>query len=208
VGDDPIGKNRLMELVRVHVRTCPYTGIFRSMMRLSLIAALPFLLATGCTHRGVSPETKNESWALIRMELDRSFLGNRGILPIFQAPQGNGVGVPKAKGGLRINDHGRVACIVEILEPVVGLGGKARYFNYDAIRFFGRISEDGTKFVLSDTSGGNARLGVPTILYVREVARDILRIQAATGDRMLPYVYYFGEGPATSPPIHIPYIDR
>ncbi|MAG57137.1 MAG: hypothetical protein CMJ83_12660 [Planctomycetes bacterium] len=172
-----------------------------------VLTALAAVLG-GCTHRGLDPSLRNEQWTLVRMELDKTLVKNRGILPVFYAPTGSGAGVPKAKGSIRINDNGRVACFVSIFEPVVGLGGTTSYLKYDAVRFFGRREDNGRLVVQEDSSAGHAPLGRTTTLHIEDVGDGTLKIHTSSNGVRLPYVYFFYEGSAASPPIHIPYVDR
>ncbi len=176
-------------------------------MRTKLLIICGLLLVGSCTTRGVDPTSKNSEWTLIRVELDPSLITNRGILPTFERPTGvAGDGVPRAKGTLRVNDYGRVACSVAIFEPVVGLGGTKTVIEHPMIRFYGRMSDDGRMFILEDRDEA-VRLGRATVLHVQEGRNKDLRLQAATGSRLLPYIYWFKPGARPAPPVNIPYYE-
>ncbi len=171
--------------------------------KILMLCALTLLGA--CTAPGVDPHAKNNQWTLIRVELDRSLMAYRGILPAFERPTGAaGNGVPRAKGTLRVNDFGRVACSVAVFEPIVGLGGTRTIIEHPLIRFYGRMTKDGRSFVLEDDDQG-VRLGQATVLHVQRGSNKDLRLQAATGSQMLPYVYWFKSGARPAPPVSIPY---
>lgn len=176
-------------------------------MRTIPIILAGLLLCGACTSRGVDPKTENTQWTLVRMELDESLMRNLGTLPTFQKPSGTaGTGVPRAKGTLRVNDFGKVACTIAVFEPIVGLGGTRAVIEHPLVRFYGRMADGGRLFVLEDTSA-NALLGQATILHVEQKMDGYVKLVAATGSRKLPYVYWFKPGARPAPPINIPYYD-
>ncbi len=176
-------------------------------MRKTAIILSCLLLCGACRTRGVDPRTEDTQWTLARMELDKSLLGNLGALPTFQAPAGSvGAGVPRAKGTLRVNDYGKVACEIAVFEPVVGLGGTRAVIEHRLVRFYGRMVDGGRLFVREDRSQ-SARLGDATVLHVEQRPDGYVKLTAATGAKKLPYVYWFRQGARPAPPINIPYYD-
>jgi len=170
-----------------------------------LLAAVGIL--NGCSTRGIDRDVKNGVWTLVRMELDETHIQNRGYLPMFMRPTGaSGMGIPRARGQLQSSDLGRVTCDVRAYEPTVGLGGRVSATQVDLIRFYGHVSRDGTLFLMEDPPT-TAPLGTATRLHVESAGKGYLKIQAATGNTKLPYIYYFKAGARPPEPINVPYFD-
>jgi hypothetical protein len=167
------------------------------------------LIVGGCQTRGIDPNRRNATWTLAKMELDKALLANTGGLPMFYAPTGEvGTGTPRATGSLRINDRGLVACSVSVFEPIVALGGTKSLIEYPLVNFNGRSEEDGRRLVMEDVDSGLLALGKASVLHVEALEEERLRVRAATGTKMLPYVYYFDPGSLRPVPINVPYVDR
>ena len=47
-------------------------------------------------------------------------------------------------------------------------------------------------------------MGATTVLHIREISGNQLRVQGATGETLLPYVYYFAPPPARVRPVSLP----
>lgn len=163
---------------------------------------------SGCgASRGLRHDTELGSFTLVRMELDRATLKNRGYLPMFDRPTGaSGAGIPRAQGQMQINEFGKVTVDVRAYEPMVGLGGRIQATQVDLIRFYGRVTADGELFVMEDPPA-TAPLGTATRIHVETTKEGYIRLQAATGKLKLPYLYYFKPGARPPEPINVPYYE-
>lgn len=174
-------------------------------MKFLSLLLLP-LAIPACT-AGKVPEQENTEYALIRIELDRSKLRNRGQLPVFTRDGGENFGMqPRAVGALRFTDIGRAVCRVQFIDPLLGVSGEPSYHRYQVLSFYGIPDGSGERLVLEDDAGSDYALGVATVLHM-ERDRDELRIQPATRERRLPYVFHFKKAPTRSRPVSIPTIN-
>lgn len=173
-------------------------------MRVLVTALLAAVLA-GCTSSGLNPKVPNFQWSLVRMDLDVRYLDNQGTLPTWSKPSGLDFGmVPQASGYLQTTAGGKIACQVVIQEPVINYNGRSDLLEYRLVDFFGIRSEDGKKLILPDESSRSAPLGVATVFHVEDLGHGQLRLQGATGDKMLPYIYYFDAAPTRPGLISVP----
>ena len=157
------------------------------------IFCLGILLLSGCSSTGsLTDKSPNDQWVLVRMEIDPASVKNAGTLPIYSRPNGSEFGMlPRANGLLRAVESGKLLMQVTIQEPVISYTGRGDLIEYPVVRFFGTRTPDGRRVVLADASSQNASIGTPTVLHVTDIGRGQLKIQAATGDVLLPYLYYF-----------------
>ena len=176
-----------------------------------LILLVSLVLAACVTNSGGLPTpegTEASHWALVHMELDESCLDNAGVLPLFPPPSGESFGMfPRAAGVFHTAPGGRAACTIRVSEPFIGIDGRPAWNTYDLVTYYGQLSPDGTQVWRPDMPELETALGVPTILHLSRDPSNRLRIQAATGDRLLPYVYIFSEG-VREEPIVIPFLPR
>jgi hypothetical protein len=158
-----------------------------------------------CTSSGLNPDSPNYQWALVKMELEPASVKNAGILPLFQKPTGQEFGlVPRAIGSLQTTEAGKVTVRVTLHEPVINYAGQADVIEYPLVSFFGTRSEDGTRLIQADAPSANVPLGRSTMMHVQDLGNGRLRVQGATGDRPLPYVYYFDPAPARPGLVFVP----
>jgi hypothetical protein len=172
------------------------------------LALVSALLAPGCSS-GISTRKEGRQWSLVKVEIDRAALKNAGSLPMFQSVGSDpNTGPPRALGSLVINDRGRVACQVEFAEPTIALGGQPASIQYEAVRFFGMLNEDGKTVTADDLSDRtDVPLGITTSLVIEQLASDRVRVRTYNNKRPLPYLYTFDVGPNRSVPIFIPFVD-
>ncbi len=167
---------------------------------LALLISFP-----SCSTPGLGSSGRVESYALVRLELDPTLMPNAGFLPIFREQGGESFGlVPRAIGYLRTTEQRKVAIEVTIREPLVGLGGRMSVNEYSLLQFFGTIEEDGSKILPADASVVTPKPGIPTVLHVQRENDHLLRVQPASGDKLLPYVYYFARTPMQPSLINAP----
>lgn len=164
------------------------------------------LALTGCRTDGLDPDIPTYQWELVRLELDPALLGNAGTLPVFSRPTGTGFGmVPRADGFLQTTDGGKVLVNVTIREPVMSYRGNTELLDYPIVRFFGKRSEDGLRIFAPDEEARSAALGAPTVLHVQHAGSGQLRVQGATRDRMLPYIYVFEPSDGRMELVYVPF---
>lgn len=169
-------------------------------------AILVLLAAAGCG-TGSTVQPPNREWSLVKMELDPAAVKNAGMQPLFRRPTGGEFGlIPRGVGTIRITDTGTVAVQIEIHEPIMNYRGQSDVDVHQIMKFFGVQSPDGSKFILPDAEASTQPLGVATVIHVQDQSGDRLRIQAATGDRLLPYVCYFDPLPARPAYVNVPFL--
>ena len=181
------------------------------MSRILILTVSLLVVLAACTTGGGLPTgggVEPSHWALVHMELDETCLQNAGVLPLFPPPSGESFGMfPRAAGVFHTAPGGRAACTIRVSEPFIGMDGLQGWNTYDLVTYYGQLSPDGTKVWRPDMPEMETPLGVPTILYVSRDPSNRLRIQAATRDRLLPYVYIFSEG-VREEAIVIPFLPR
>ena len=170
------------------------------------IVMLPFSIVS--CGGGLQQQGRSSQWALVRIDLDRTALRNAGSLPLFENPGGAlGAGAPRAVGSLVINERGRLACRVNFIEPTIALGGGVSTLSYEAVNFFGDLSEDGKRAFSPDLMNrSDIPKGTPTELLIEQVDRKHIRVRSMSGPVPLPYIFEFEFGPDRGIPIHIPYV--
>ena len=167
------------------------------------IVILSLVCSSGCKTRSFSHWTKNSQWVLVKVELDRRHLGNRGKLPIFAPQSDESFGrAPMAMGSLAVSEDGRVVCRIMFQEE-----SPDGSYRYPVLTFDGLFGDDPGRIELVRPPGPNVPLGVATVLHVRELRNGRLEVQGATGEKLLPYVFVFARPPARMGLVPIPAVD-
>ena len=172
------------------------------MIRSTLLLLLLVLSACARTGEGgLARAVGGGQWALVRVDMDRALLGNRGSLPILRVDGEGAFGqAPWAVGTFGVTREGQVVTRVQFAEPVPDSG---RVFRYDVLDFVGFISDDRTHVVRLNALS-NAPLGYATALRYEETDEGLIRIQPATNEKPLPYTFTFAPPPAATERVPIP----
>lgn len=186
------------------LKSSPDGGV-RVMMRgatFVLLAAAGLLPA--CAGGGDPDWSRPQAWTLVRVDLDRSLLDQRGSLPVFTEPGTHEFGVvPFARGRLSVSKEGRVVCRVTAFEPRTDDPDRA--YRHPLVVFNGFPEEHPGEVVSLQRTRENTPLGRATRLLVERDERGILKVQAATGDKLLPYIYWFAPRPALRKGVKMPF---
>lgn len=161
-------------------------------MRIPLLLALLAGFLSSCASTGGTERLLGTRYALVDLVLEEERLGNLGILPTFDPPIPGAQSLPPyAIGTLAVNEQRQVVCTVTAHDPVMGVNGSVSSFNHDLVRFTGHLHDE-EPFARAVGANVNAlRLGVPSHLRFRWQEEDLVEVRAFTGDKELPYVYYF-----------------
>lgn len=167
-------------------------------------APIVLLLACACSTGGEPLVGRTQTFSLVRLEIDPALVKNAGHTPVFRDGDTTFGLQSKAMGTFRTTAQAKAAIEVAVREPVVGIGGRSGFNEYLLISFLGNLDEDGRTVTTQEGSGRNAVAGTPTILHVTRLSETRIRVQAANGDLLLPYVFTFDSTPLKPPMVSVP----
>lgn len=131
-------------------------------------------------------------WYLTCVEIDRSKLCNAGSLPIYRQSDGYSFGSePVAYGTMQASRAGLWSINVKFRESVVALSGRTGAHEYEVLTLAGKSQNEGCRIVSRNCPPGSVRIGTATEVRVKKLSANKLKIQPATGDCLLPYVFTF-----------------
>jgi hypothetical protein len=150
------------------------------------------------------PEDRR-SWYLTRVELDRTLLGNTGSLPVYNKSDSYSFGrEPLAIGMMQASREGLWTVSVKFRETVVAFAGRTGTHEYDVIQLAGKCDKSGQRIVAQGAIPADVMTGVATEVHVTKISDTKLRVQPATRNKRLPYVFTFDSTPVQARPVSIP----
>lgn len=178
---------------------------------LIILAAMALLQGCASNYEGDSrskdPRERSKVMHLYRIDLDQEAIAG-GARRLFAEPPPryrNGVR-RRAQGFLGVSDSGFCRIEVYCAEPVVGLTGTNGEQQYRMLKFYGRISDDGTK--ATTTSGETASMrssrNIEEILFI-ERGRNKITVQAVLGGKPQAYLFHFNHAAIGSKNVRIPW---
>jgi hypothetical protein len=174
-----------------------------------IAAAAAFLPSCACNEPVEEPpkrvQTNDCLFYLTCVEIDSSNLHNAGTLPVYRRSDGYTFGQePVAYGTMQASSSGLWSINVKFRESVVALSGRTGAHEYPVLTLAGRSRNDGKRIVSQQAAPTDVRTGVATEVRVRKISNTKLKIQPATCDRVLPYVFTFDRCQVQPRPIPIP----
>ncbi len=157
--------------------------------------------------RTKDPNERSKVMHLYRIDLDREAIANGARRLFAEPPPRYESGARRrAQGFLGVSDSGYCRIEVGCAEPVVGLDGRNGQETYRLLKFYGRISEDGTKATTTagETSSIQSTRNIDEIRFI-ERGRDKITVQAVLGGKPQAYLFHFNHAAIGAKNIRVPW---
>jgi hypothetical protein len=174
----------------------------------ALAAAAVLLPSCSCqpvADEPVRKKTEERAWYLTCIDIDKSRLDNAGTLPMYRRTDGYAFGQqPVAYGSMQASKDGLWSITVKFSEPVVAFSGRSGMHEYDVFTLAGKMSQDGRKICAQGALPAQVMTGIATEAWIQKISDTKYRVQAATREKVLPYVYVFDRTPVQARAVTIP----
>jgi hypothetical protein len=150
-------------------------------------------------------EEDRRAWYLTKVEIDRCNLHNTGSLPVYHTSDGYSFGrEPVAMGLMQASCEGLWTINVKFRETIVAFAGRTGSHEYEVLQLAGKADKSGRRILAQGAIPTDVMTGVATEVHVTKTAPTKLRVQPATRDKLLPYIFTFDCTPVQARPVSIP----
>jgi hypothetical protein len=177
----------------------------RSFILLTALVGAGAFSSSCCSPTCLKEEDRDSNFVLTGVEIDRSQLCNTGSLPIYRRADGYSFGAePVAIGAMQASRDGLWTVNVKFRETVVAFAGRTGTHEYDVIQLAGKADKSGERICAQGAIPSDVMVGVATQVYVTKISDTKVKVQPATRNKKLPYVFTFDSTPPQPRPVSIP----
>jgi hypothetical protein len=176
-----------------------------SFLLFAALATAGMFSSSCCSSTCLREEDRKANFVLTCVEVDRSLLCNTGSLPVYHKSDGYSFGSePVAIGAMQSSRDGLWTVNVKFRETVVGFGGRTGTHEYDVIQLAGKADKSGERICAQGAIPSDVMTGIATQVHVTKISDTKIKVQPATRNKKLPYVFTFDSTPPQPRPVSIP----